>query len=337
MPLKPSELLQAILLAMDADVPLMIHGQPGVGKSAIVAQAAAMTGRKMIDVRLSQLDPVDLRGMLHVENRRTHWLPPVFWPDNTTGPSLLFLDEINAAAQSVIAAAYQIVRDRRVGEHFLPPDCRIILAGNRQADRAITVDIGTAMHSRMDHVTLETDLADFQTWYFDQPDLPAEILAFLRFCPDSLNTFDPTKRNQSFGCPRSWEHAARMHTQLEAKGLATSGIALEMQSGNVGQGNATALLGFLRVYAELPDPDACLLNPDTITLPHSPSARWALCTALARRASQSTMPALCTIAGRLPDEFGMLLVKLATRHDPTSAKTKAFIQYQVSKQELFKN
>jgi len=43
--------------------PVMLWGPPGVGKSQIVLQIASSHGAKVIDVRLSQMEPSELRGI----------------------------------------------------------------------------------------------------------------------------------------------------------------------------------------------------------------------------------------------------------------------------------
>ena len=84
--------LEAII-SNDVKLSLMIWGPPGVGKSSIVAQCASENALDLIDLRLSQLAPTDLRGLpVPVDNVCT-WYPPEFLPRD--GRGILFLDEIN--------------------------------------------------------------------------------------------------------------------------------------------------------------------------------------------------------------------------------------------------
>ena len=87
----------AAILLNDIKLSLMIWGPPGVGKSSIVAQSASQNGLDLIDLRLSQLAPTDLRGLpVPVDNICT-WYPPEFLPRD--GKGILFLDEINCFIQ----------------------------------------------------------------------------------------------------------------------------------------------------------------------------------------------------------------------------------------------
>ena len=49
------------LIAQNLKLSCMIWGPPGIGKSSIVAQTAAAHNLPVIDLRLSQLAPTDLR------------------------------------------------------------------------------------------------------------------------------------------------------------------------------------------------------------------------------------------------------------------------------------
>ena len=60
--MRPSQVTQALEYLIKAKQPVMLHGSPGVGKSQVVKQVADKLGIEMIDLRLSQLDPVDLRA-----------------------------------------------------------------------------------------------------------------------------------------------------------------------------------------------------------------------------------------------------------------------------------
>jgi replication-associated recombination protein RarA len=57
-------------------IPVMLWGPPGVGKSQIVAQIALQHKAPVIDVRLSQMEPSDLRGIPFRVNELVEWAVP---------------------------------------------------------------------------------------------------------------------------------------------------------------------------------------------------------------------------------------------------------------------
>ena len=89
--------------------PVMLWGPPGVGKSQMVAQVAAKHGVPVIDIRLSQMEPTDLRGIPFRTGDTVEWAIPAMLPDAQRhgAEGVLFLDEITSAAPTVSAAAYQ--------------------------------------------------------------------------------------------------------------------------------------------------------------------------------------------------------------------------------------
>ena len=97
--------------------PVMLWGPPGVGKSRIAAEVAARHGVPLIDIRLSQMEPTDLRGIPYRDGDRVLWSVPALLPDRERhgARGILFLDEITSAPPTVTAAAYQLILDRRLG------------------------------------------------------------------------------------------------------------------------------------------------------------------------------------------------------------------------------
>ena len=58
----PSRLKLAIRHSIARKRPLFIWGQPGIGKSDIVAEVARMQNRPLTDSRLPLMEPTDIRG-----------------------------------------------------------------------------------------------------------------------------------------------------------------------------------------------------------------------------------------------------------------------------------
>jgi AAA domain (dynein-related subfamily) len=213
--MRPAELLvileREFLSARDRQhTPVMLWGPPGVGKSQMVAQVAAKHATAVIDIRLSQMEPSDLRGIPFRLDNIVEWAVPALLPDakrhGATG--ILFLDEITSAAPTVSAAAYQLILDRRLGEYRVPDGWAIFAAGNRQGDRGVTYSMPAPLANRFSHFTVEAHLDDWVAWAYANS-LDERLIAFLRFRPDLLFDFDPAHNPVAFPSPRSWEFAHR--------------------------------------------------------------------------------------------------------------------------------
>ena len=339
--MRPSQVASAINLCIEASQPVMLHGSPGVGKSDVVRQVAAQRGIDMIDLRLSQLDPVDLRGVPSVdhEKKQTTWNAPDFLPKD--GKGILFLDEINSAAQATAAAAYQLVLDRKLGDYTLPEGWAIVAAGNRASDKAIVNQMSTALKNRFTHVNYEVNNDDWCDWALKN-NVAIEVLGFIRFRPMLLNEFEQRSNSkeerervqrlkdaQAFATPRSWHFLSKVVGQNPP-----SDIEYELYSGIVGEGAAAEFMGYLKYYRNLPNLDALLMDPKKAKVPEEPATLYALSTGLATKATPDNMERVVQYALRMPAEFQVLLMKDAIVRDTALTNTKAFNEWAVKNADV---
>ena len=142
--------------------PVMLWGPPGVGKSQMVAQVAEKNNIPVIDIRLSQMEPSDLRGIPFKNGAEVEWAIPSMLPNTKRhGPKgILFLDEITSAPPSVSAAAYQLILDRKLGNYEVPKGWAIFAAGNRQGDRGVTYTMPAPLANRFSHYEVDVNLDD---------------------------------------------------------------------------------------------------------------------------------------------------------------------------------
>ncbi len=321
--MKPSHIAGTLDALTDIGQPVFVWGAPGVGKSQVVAQVAKKKGIDLVDVRAVLLDPVDLRGLPHIdENRRACWCAPAFLP--TQGVGILFLDELNAAPPLVQAACYQLVLDRQLGEYHLPEGWSIVAAGNRETDRAVTHRMPSALANRFVHLNFDVDSKEWLIWAQNNEIAP-EVIAFIRFRPQLLHSFDPQKDDKAFPTPRSWEFVSRIMSRQ------TSAIPdLELISGVIGDGAASEFCGFLKIYHNLPDPDTLLENPETAVVPDDPATLYAVCELLSQKTDLTNLPQIMTYAKRLPPEFSVMLVRDAARINSAIVRTPDFNAWAVA-------
>jgi MoxR-like ATPase len=142
----------------------MLWGPPGVGKSQIVAKIAQQHGVDLVDIRLSQMEPTDLRGIPFRSGNKVEWSIPAMLPHDQHSSGILFLDEITSAPPAVSAAAYQLILDRRLGEYKMPEGWVIFAAGNRQGDRGVTYAMPAPLANRFTHYEVEVHLDDWVHW-----------------------------------------------------------------------------------------------------------------------------------------------------------------------------
>ena len=267
---------------MLAHTPVMLWGPPGTGKSQIIAGIAKCHGVPLIDIRLSQMEPTDLRGVPFRKGDLVEWSVPALLPDEGRhgARGILFLDEITSASPTVTAAAYQLILDRRLGEYRVPPGWVIFAAGNRYGDRGVTYVMPTPLANRFTHYEIEPNLDDWVEWAH-AAGIDANVIAFLRFRPDLLFEFNPAVSPVAFPSPRSWEYA---HRALAKFGDAPD-LLLDALQACVGKAAGVEFKAFVDNMGRLPDIDA-ILQGKSLQVPQGIDLQYGVAAALVRRAVQ---------------------------------------------------
>ena len=293
--------------------PVMMWGPPGVGKSQMVSEIAARHQVPVIDIRLSQMEPSDLRGIPFRVGEHVEWASPSLLPDAARhgAKGILFLDEITSAPPSVSAAAYQLILDRRLGAYEVPAGWAIFAAGNRQGDRGVTYAMPAPLANRFSHFEVEANLDDWSQWAYEN-DIDARLIGFLRFRPELLFDFDPARNPTAFPTPRSWEFAHRALQKFDDLPdlLGPALIAC------VGQAAGIEFSAYLANLSRMPDLDAIGAGR-AADVPSDTDLQYAVAAALVARAVRNKgsndiremLGHILDYAGRFPlREMGVMLV-----------------------------
>jgi len=331
--LTPSQLRPVLVNFINARIPLLIEGNPGIGKSSIIAQVCAeeLGGIECRNwMRGSHMDPVDLKGGYippKDENDTVHWAVPDFFPTDPDSRGVLFWDEIGQAPPSVQAGMMQWVLENRSGQRELPLGWAQVAATNLETDRSGVAKMLAALSLRFTRVRLVPDVNDWCKRMLAEDTVLPEIVAFIRFRPELLHQFDP--KLASSPNPRSWERVSKIvqmgfepHTEMVT-------IA-----GTVGEGAAIECMAFLKIARSLPSVDTIMMSPLSAPVPDEPSARFALCGALARRATERNFQAVLDYSERVGTEFNWLTVQDAVARDGALQATKAFVNWSCDHQAL---
>jgi len=264
----------------NSHTPVMLWGPPGVGKSDLIAQIGERHGVPVIDIRLSQMEPSDLRGIPFREGDQVEWAIPSMLPNQEKhgDTGILFLDEITSAVPSVSAAAYQLILDRRLGEYEVPNGWAIFAAGNRQGDRGVTYTMPSPLANRFSHYDVDINLDDWVSWAYKN-DINEKIIAFLRFRPELLFDFDPAHNPVAFPSPRSWQFVNNALKKFSD----SPQVLLGTLQACVGPAAGIELKAFIDSMDQMPDLDAILRGED-IKAPKEIDLQYAVASALVGRA-----------------------------------------------------
>lgn len=270
----------------------MLHGRPGIGKTEIVQQLADETGSVLHDLRLTTIEPPDLRGLPFYDHeaRRTVWYPPEDLPHGEA-PAILFLDELTAAPPSLQPTVYGLLQERRIGRYRLPESTFVVAAGNAVEDGAVAYEIGTALSDRLVHLSLRAEASDWLARYAVPRGVNPAVCAFIRTRPDLLDTTEAALRDGAvIACtPRSWVRAGAI---LDA--VPDAGLREVLLAGTLGEGPAAEFALIAAEIVATVEADAMLQAPAArraALYPGSLHGLTALVYAIVGIADEATMPA----------------------------------------------
>jgi hypothetical protein len=190
--MKIRTLKEVIRICAKAKVSLFIWGHRGLGKSSVVRQVAWEDQAGCVDLRCSQVEASDIRGLPDKQNGRTIYLPPADMPIADTNweefiknfnatadeekeaywnrmqahlkSGYLFLDEVNRAQDDVLQAVFQLVLDQKVGTYTVPNGWSVVCAGNFMEGYMVNGFTDPAFLNRFCHVTLSDGETTLDEW-----------------------------------------------------------------------------------------------------------------------------------------------------------------------------
>jgi len=331
--MKTSQASAAIDICIRANLPVLLVGTPGVGKTAIVEQAARAQDADLIVSYPALGDPTDVKGLPWVSKSKTE---ATFLPFGDLAEALKakkktvwFLDDLGQATQAVQASWMQLLLARQVNGRKIPDCVTFVAATNRRQDRAGVSGILEPVKSRFATILhIEPDLNDWTLWAYTAA-VPPEVINFLRFRHELFHKFEPTADMVNSPSPRTWQRVGELF-----KANVPEDLELEVYGGAVGEGAAREFVGFLKLYRHLPNIDAVLLDPEQAEIPKEISVRYALCAGLANKVTNQNFSRIAKYATRLYDagegDYAALLVKDCVRKDPSVKQTAAFTKLAAS-------
>jgi len=303
------ELKIALEGLIQSQIPTFLWGSPGVGKSSVVAQIAKENNMEFVDLRLSLLDPTDLRGIpfFDKDEKTAVWAKPEFLPKSESlTKGILFLDEINSAPPTIQAAAYQLILDRKIGEYTLPVNFSIIAAGNFESDRGVTYRMPTPLANRFVHLTFDVDFEAWKEWAIDK-EIDKRIVSYLSYKSENLFLFDPKSNQKAFATPRSWEYVDKI-----LKSNLPFSLLQDVIGGAIGKESANEFLNYSKVMDEIPNIDDIVAGIN-VEIPTKNSVLFGMCIgivyALKKDFSVEKLTNILRFTIGLNDEFSMMLIR----------------------------
>lgn len=308
--------LSMIVKCFRANLVPMVMGSPGIGKSSIAKHIAKAHNLKLIDIRLSQEEPTDLKGFPHITGKKAGYLPMDTFPiEGDPIPEgyagwLLFLDEMNGGTLATQKAAYKLILDRMVGVNNLHKNVCIMGAGNLETDNAAVEPMSTALQSRLIHMELVSDVNEWLDWAYENK-IDHRITSYIKFKPGNLYAFSPDHTDVTYACNRTWEFANRLMGVTDDN----DPDRLPLLAGALSEGVAREFIGFCKIDQDLPKIPQIVASPETIKVPEEPSILFALTGSIGHHASADNLEQLLKFVVRLPKEFQVVTLRETVRRN----------------------
>ena len=320
------DILRSSIEAVQADdtmssklPPVMVWGAPGVGKSTIVKSLAKEMGIGFVDVRLAQMESIDIRG-LPLPDKDAHcvqWLPSSIFPRDNDKGGIIFLDELSAAPKDVQVASYELILDRQLGGgdvYRVPSKWVIVAAGNRSCDRAVSTTMSSALANRMMHLEIEANAEDWVIWAVAH-DIHPSVVGFINCKPKMLASLDDQNLERGFPTPRSWERVSEMCKVLKNETLLKKAVY-----GLVGVSAGQQFMEFHKIAAQMENVLDMMIDPSKkVVVPTRDDLKYAMTSAMVyhvwkgkdKADTEKRVAGFLRISMFLPPAFATMAMKAA--------------------------
>lgn len=328
---KVGNLVQTIWPLVKADIPVIIRGRSGIGKSQMLNEQLmplmiAEFGETVLhDFRLSSKDITDGTGIPDIDKaeRATYWTRPAFIPRDDGRMHVIFLDEVShASVQMQHAVGYQLTRDRGLGEYKLPKLNRVILAMNISEDKGGDIKLAKPFENRCAHVLVESDHKDWIKWGVERG-IDNRLLAFIQLRPPQLHMMSET--DPAWPSPRTLEMLSRvMHEDTK--------IIIRAAQALCGDGFSTEFYKFLKDSgANLPKMADILKNPKGAVVPTELDQQHLVAMAISAHIKAENAETWAIYLRRLPPDMASVAAHYAMQRNPELADNKVLKSLEIGK------
>lgn len=294
-------------------LPLLVLGAPGSGKTEIFYQTMENPAHKFenhvilnpqnldaVDMKLPYLEDVKMEIKIkgqdgkekveYVDSKQCSFAISDLFPRQ--GATAVILDDFAHAGPTLEPSFYSLLREKRVGTYYLPPNSWVSATGNCVFHKTGAKQLTTAGRNRVTSIYVVPDSASF----FDiglKRNFNASIMGFVKHFPGAVNGFCPDE--QSAGCtPRSLETLSK----LMDDGIPKE-VMKEVVFGTIGANAGSKFYAyFLNDHLKNINLNEILANPSTCELPKEKDVLWTVLIAIQNMANKKTINSIVEILSR---------------------------------------
>lgn len=304
--------------------PIMLHGDPGVGKTEGITHAARLTVSKLITQHVADREPTEIGGIMWESGGKMVRLAPDDFPMKDDEPTILFFDEMPQAPMMNKNLLARIILDRQIGPHRLGNKVYVCVAGNYAHNRAGTSAVPSHLNARLTHLHVVPDRERWLEWAGRNAIHPY-VSTYNTMAPDDHHK--PNPDHEASPNPRSW----KMVHDIEMSGY-PSQLRKSMIIGTVGPEVGERYIAQSVLYADMPDPNDIIKDPARTAIPTNRSTLFATMLALADKAKPANIGQIIEYTNRLKndEEYQALCLREAKVRSPTITAAAAYTKFAMS-------
>ncbi len=216
--------------------PLLLMGPPGIGKTAIVSQAAREAGLPLVAYTMTHHTRQSAVGLPQIKEKTyggkeyavteytmSEIIGAVYDAMAATGKDqgVLFLDEINCVSETLAPTMLQFLQNKTFGTHVLPEGWVIVAAGNPPEYNKSVRDFDIVTLDRLRVLNIQPEVEVFRA-YAAQRCLHGAVLSYLGLKPERFYHVSRDGAEMRYVTARGWEDLSTLLQSCEELDISVS-------------------------------------------------------------------------------------------------------------------
>ena len=207
--------------------PVLLMGPPGIGKTAVVKQAAEELGINLVSYTITHHTRQSAIGLPRISARTfggkeysvteytmSEIIAAVYEQIERSGipEGILFLDEINCVSETLVPTMLQFLQFKTFGTHKVPEGFVVVTAGNPPEYNQSVREFDVVTLDRLRRIDIDADFAAFRS-YASKAKLHGAVMAYLEIRKDRFYMVQADTDKKRFVTARGWEDLSdALHT-----------------------------------------------------------------------------------------------------------------------------
>ena len=213
--------------------PILLIGPPGIGKTAIMEQAAAECNVGLVSYTITHHTRQSAIGLPEIVKRNyggkemmvtdytmSEIVASVYDCMEKTGKreGILFIDEINCVSETLAPAMLALLQNKTFGSHKIPEGWILVAAGNPPEYNKSVREFDIVTLDRVRRLEIEPDC---DTWlkYAGQQNVHQAVISYLSMKKERFYSVENTVDGKFFVTARGWEDLSRLLQSYERLGI----------------------------------------------------------------------------------------------------------------------